>query len=91
VFRPPPNVDSALVAFRRRPDPPPLAWRDLKRVVEACFAHRRKRLPNSLELAGVAGREQAAGALAELDRPPTTRAEELAPEEFVRLATALGA
>jgi 16S rRNA (adenine1518-N6/adenine1519-N6)-dimethyltransferase len=91
VFRPPPNVDSALVAFTRRPDRPPIAWSDLKRVVEGAFAHRRKRLPNSLELAGVAERAQAAAALGELERPPTTRAEELAPAEFVRLATALGA
>jgi 16S rRNA (adenine1518-N6/adenine1519-N6)-dimethyltransferase len=89
VFRPPPNVDSALVAFRRRPDPLPIAWPQLKRVVEAAFAHRRKRLPNSLELAGLADRDRAAAALAELGRPPTTRAEELAPEEFVRLAAAL--
>jgi 16S rRNA (adenine1518-N6/adenine1519-N6)-dimethyltransferase len=89
VFRPPPNVDSALVAFRRRPTPPPVAWPELKRVVEGAFAHRRKRLPNSLELAGVASREQAASALEELDRPPTTRAEELEPAEFVRLAVAL--
>ena len=89
VFRPPPNVESALVAFRRRPQPPELAWPQLKRVVEAAFAHRRKRLPNSLELAGVADRDQAATALAELDRPPTARAEELEPEEFVRLAAAL--
>jgi 16S rRNA (adenine1518-N6/adenine1519-N6)-dimethyltransferase len=89
VFRPPPNVDSALIAFRRRPDPPPVPWPQLKRVVEAAFAHRRKRLPNSVELAGIADREQAAAALAELDRAPTARAEELAPEEFVRLALAL--
>ena len=89
VFRPRPNVDSALVAFRRRPDQPPLPWPQLKRVVEAAFAHRRKRLPNSLELAGLAGRERGAEALAELGRPPTARAEELAPEEFVSLAAAL--
>jgi 16S rRNA (adenine1518-N6/adenine1519-N6)-dimethyltransferase len=89
VFRPPPNVDSALVAFRRRPERPPVPWLQLKRVVEAAFAHRRKRLPNSLELAGFAVRDEAAAALAELDRPPTARAEELAPEEFVRLAEAL--
>jgi 16S rRNA (adenine1518-N6/adenine1519-N6)-dimethyltransferase len=89
VFRPPPNVDSALVAFRRRSEPPPIPWLQLKRVVEAAFAHRRKRLPNSLELAGVADRDQAAAALAKLDRPPTARAEELAPEEFVGLAAAL--
>ena len=89
VFRPPPNVDSALVAFRRRPRPPEVAWPQLKRVVEAAFAHRRKRLPNSLELAGIAGRDEAAAALADLDRLPTARAEELEPDEFVRLAAAL--
>src|SRR5262249_58718648 len=38
VFRPRPNVDSALVAFRRRPLPDRFA--DVKRVVEAAFAHR---------------------------------------------------
>jgi 16S rRNA (adenine1518-N6/adenine1519-N6)-dimethyltransferase len=89
VFRPRPNVDSALVAFRRRDAPPPLAWRELKQVVEAAFAHRRKRLPNSLELAGLADRDRAAAALAELGRPETTRAEELSPPEFVRLTEAL--
>ena len=90
VFRPPPNVDSALLAFRRRPHPPEIPWYRLKRVVEGSFAHRRKRLPNSLELAGVADRDRAEAALAELGRPPTARAEELPPEEFVRLAAALG-
>jgi 16S rRNA (adenine1518-N6/adenine1519-N6)-dimethyltransferase len=90
VFRPPPNVDSALVAFRRVSHPPEIPWALLKRVVEAAFAHRRKRLPNSVELAGIAHRDEAAAALASLGRPPTARAEELAPEEFVRLAAALG-
>jgi 16S rRNA (adenine1518-N6/adenine1519-N6)-dimethyltransferase len=89
VFRPPPNVDSALVAFRRRSNPPAIPWRQLKRIVEGAFAHRRKRLPNSLELAGISDRGQAAAALAELGRAPTTRAEELPPEDFVRLAAAL--
>jgi 16S rRNA (adenine1518-N6/adenine1519-N6)-dimethyltransferase len=89
VFRPPPNVDSALVAFRRRAQSPPVVWPELKRVVEASFAHRRKRLPNSVELAGLATREQAAAALESLGRPPTARAEELEPAEFVALAQAL--
>ncbi len=88
VFRPAPNVDSALVAFRRKPLPP--GFRAVKRLVEGSFAHRRKTLPNSLELAGVASREQGAEALAALGRPPATRAEALAPEEFVALARALG-
>jgi 16S rRNA (adenine1518-N6/adenine1519-N6)-dimethyltransferase len=89
VFRPQPNVDSALVAFRRRPEPPPLSWPELNRVVEGAFAHRRKRLPNSLELSGVADRDRAAAALETLGRGAQARAEELDPEEFVRLAAAL--
>jgi 16S rRNA (adenine1518-N6/adenine1519-N6)-dimethyltransferase len=89
VFRPRPNVDSALVAFRRLNAPLATPWQELKRVVEAAFAHRRKRLPNSLELAGLVERERAEAALSELGRPPTTRAEELSPEEFVELARAL--
>jgi 16S rRNA (adenine1518-N6/adenine1519-N6)-dimethyltransferase len=84
VFRPPPNVDSALVAFRRRPLPDCFA--DVKRVVEAAFSHRRKTLPNSIELAGLATRDRAQEALATLGLPATTRAEALAPEEFVGLA-----
>jgi 16S rRNA (adenine1518-N6/adenine1519-N6)-dimethyltransferase len=89
VFRPPPNVDSALVAFRRRSSPRPIPWPELKRVVEAAFAHRRKRLPNSLELAGVIDRKRAEEALETLGRRADVRAEELEPEEFVRLAGAL--
>jgi len=83
VFRPQPNVDSALVAFRRRELPHDFA--DIKRVVEAAFAHRRKTLPNSLELAGVGSREAAAAALESLGRPRATRAEALEPQEFVDL------
>ncbi len=87
VFRPPPNVDSALVAFRRVSVPP--RFREVKRVVQAAFAHRRKTLPNSLELAGVAPRARGATALAVLGRAAETRAEELAPGDFVALTDAL--
>jgi 16S rRNA (adenine1518-N6/adenine1519-N6)-dimethyltransferase len=87
VFRPQPNVDSALVALSRKPRPE--RWSDLKRVVEAAFSHRRKTLPNSLELAGVADRERAAEALAALGHPARTRAEALSPDEFVALAESL--
>jgi 16S rRNA (adenine1518-N6/adenine1519-N6)-dimethyltransferase len=83
VFRPPPNVDSALVAFRRKPLPE--SFPQVKRVVEAAFAHRRKTLPNSLSLAGVASREQAVEALSALGRSPAVRAEALQPDEFVQL------
>ena len=83
VFRPQPNVDSALVAFRRTGLPG--GYPDLKRLVEAAFAHRRKTLPNSLELSGVAPRTRAAAALAAIGRPAEVRAEALAPEDFVEL------
>ena len=87
VFRPPPNVDSALVAFRRVALPDGFAR--IKAVVEAAFAHRRKTLPNSLALVGLATRERAADALAAIGRRPETRAEALTPPEFVELAGAL--
>ena len=87
VFRPPPNVDSALVAFRRIELPP--RFERVKEIVEAAFAHRRKTLPNSLELADAATREQGAAALAAIGRDAATRAEALLPSEFVALTDAL--
>jgi 16S rRNA (adenine1518-N6/adenine1519-N6)-dimethyltransferase len=88
VFRPPPNVDSALVALRRR-GPQPERYAAVKRLVEAAFAHRRKTLPNSLELAGHTDRERAAAALEQLGFPPSIRAERLAPNDFGALAELL--
>lgn len=87
AFRPRPNVDSALVAFRRRRLPPDYAA--IKRVVQAAFAHRRKTLANSLALAGVTPRQRAADALAELEIVPSARAEELRPQQFAELARLL--
>ena len=87
VFRPRPNVDSALVAFRRTGLP--LEYPTIKTVVTAAFAHRRKTLANSLELAGRATREQAATALETIGRSAAVRAEELRPNEFVELTAAL--
>jgi len=45
VFRPPPNVDSALVAFDRIP--PPANAEQVGRLVTAAFGHRRKTLANA--------------------------------------------
>jgi 16S rRNA (adenine1518-N6/adenine1519-N6)-dimethyltransferase len=87
VFRPPPNVDSALVAFRRVALPEGFAA--IKDVVQAAFAHRRKTLPNSLELAGLAPRRRAAEALEAIGREASIRAEALEPNEFVALTAAL--
>ena len=86
VFRPRPNVDSALVAFRRTGAAPTQAT---QRVVEAAFSHRRKTLANALALSGVASRESAVVALAAIGRRSNVRAEALEPSEFVALAEAL--
>jgi len=86
VFRPRPNVDSALVAFERTgPGPPPA----VRRVVEAAFAHRRKTLANSVALAGLTSRDRATAALAAAGLDPGTRAEALPPQAFVQLADLL--
>lgn len=86
VFRPKPNVDSALVAFRRVG---PGASTDVRRVVTASFAHRRKTLANSLALAGLVSRERAVEALGVIGRAAAVRAEALEPAEFMALEEAL--
>jgi 16S rRNA (adenine1518-N6/adenine1519-N6)-dimethyltransferase len=87
VFRPPPNVDSALVSFRRLVQWGP-EFAGVKRVVQAAFGHRRKTLVNTLELSGVE-RARAARALDTLQLAADIRAERLAPPEFVKLAKLL--
>jgi 16S rRNA (adenine1518-N6/adenine1519-N6)-dimethyltransferase len=89
VFRPPPNVDSALVAFERIEAPEDAAR--VRRVVTGAFGHRRKTLPNALSLAAIASRDVAVQALVEIGRDPSTRAEALEPHEFVELTRALPA
>jgi len=86
VFRPRPRVDSALVAFVRTDAALPAGVRP---VVEGAFAHRRKTLANSLELADVARRSETERALAAIGSAPGVRAEELGPRDFVALARAL--
>jgi len=86
VFRPRPNVESALVAFRRTA---PGIQPATKRLVEGSFAHRRKMLANSLALSGIAAREDAAAALESIGLESSVRAEELTPPQFVALAGAL--
>lgn len=87
VFRPPPNVDSALVAFERIEAPANAA--DVRRVVSGAFGHRRKTLANALALAGLATRAEAVSALETIGRRPDVRAEALQPDEFIRLTEAL--
>jgi 16S rRNA (adenine1518-N6/adenine1519-N6)-dimethyltransferase len=87
VFRPRPRVDSALVRLRRvAPAPSPA----VAGLVRAAFAHRRKPLASSLELAGRASRASARRALEGLGLPADSRAEGLTPGQFAALAAELG-
>jgi 16S rRNA (adenine1518-N6/adenine1519-N6)-dimethyltransferase len=86
VFRPVPNVDSALLGLRRHG---PAPEDDVSALVHAAFAHRRKALAGSLALdPGFSSdvRERARAALTEMGHPADERAERLAPEEFRELA-----
>ncbi|HEX2104839.1 MAG TPA: 16S rRNA (adenine(1518)-N(6)/adenine(1519)-N(6))-dimethyltransferase RsmA [Solirubrobacteraceae bacterium] len=89
VFHPVPNVDSVLLVLERRgPAPAP----ELRALVQAAFAHRRKALARSLALApGFARdvRDRAREALVGLGHPADVRAERLSPEDFRALAEAL--
>jgi 16S rRNA (adenine1518-N6/adenine1519-N6)-dimethyltransferase len=86
VFRPPPRVQSALVAFERQPT---AEIADVRAVVEAAFAHRRKTAANAIALSGLASRARVEDALASIGHPANARAEELEPTEFVALAESL--
>lgn len=82
VFFPPPRVDSAVVVLERKPAAP-----GAERAVElarAGFGQRRKMLRRSLAtvLEDPVTRIQAAG------MDPTLRAEDLTPEDYLRLAAA---
>jgi 16S rRNA (adenine1518-N6/adenine1519-N6)-dimethyltransferase len=83
VFRPPPRVQSALVAFERDTT---AAIADVRAVVEAAFAHRRKTAANAVALTGLAPRARVEEALQALGHAANARAEELEPAEFVALA-----
>ncbi len=90
VFHPEPNVDSALVVLRRSAAAPPA---ELVALVHAGFAHRRKALAGSLALTpGAPGdiRDATRSALEQLGHPADARAERLPPEDWPRLADAIG-
>jgi 16S rRNA (adenine1518-N6/adenine1519-N6)-dimethyltransferase len=84
AFTPPPKVDSAVVkliphALRPAPD----LIRKLEKLTAAAFGQRRKMLRASLKAYGGEAFIEAAG----LD--PTHRAEQLSPEDFLKLAARL--
>lgn len=85
AFHPVPKVDSVTVDVRPRPDVDPAAMEPVMALVDAGFGQRRKLLRNALAVNGRRPADidemlEAAG------MPLTTRAEELQPSDWVRLA-----
>jgi 16S rRNA (adenine1518-N6/adenine1519-N6)-dimethyltransferase len=91
-FRPPPKVDSAVVALRTlaRPAFEPLDQAAFLALVSDAFRHRRKQLRGALGFEAGIGRDRADAALREAGIAPTRRPEELSVAEWVALAGALG-
>jgi 16S rRNA (adenine1518-N6/adenine1519-N6)-dimethyltransferase len=86
VFTPRPRVESALLRLIRRG---PAAGPDLSALVRAAFAHRRKSLARSLELAQPGRLKLAREALEEIGLPADARAQALSPAQFAALAERL--
>lgn len=91
-FAPPPRVASRVLAFSRLPVPLQQR-RAFLNFVKAAFAQRRKLLKSNLS--GLLGQkkiteEQLVSWLAELGFKETARAEELSPEQFVKLYQKFG-
>ena len=92
AFRPPPRVDSALVALptRARPAFAPLAREPFLRLVSDAFRHRRKQLRSALGHEAGLDRPRATAVLAAAGIGPERRPETLSLEEWVALARAIG-
>jgi 16S rRNA (adenine1518-N6/adenine1519-N6)-dimethyltransferase len=86
VFKPRPRVDSALLRLERIG---PAAPEPVARLVREAFAHRRKSVARSLELARPGSRDAVRAALRELGLSEEARAEQLAPAQFAELAERL--
>jgi 16S rRNA (adenine1518-N6/adenine1519-N6)-dimethyltransferase len=86
-FLPPPKVWSAVVSLEKREIPAgdDELYPTFKKVVKFCFSQRRKMLATSLRNAGIA---HAAALLESIEIGPTIRPEDVALEEWVRLAKA---
>ena len=86
VFSPRPRVESAVLRLERRG---PGADPATRSVVRDAFAHRRKSLARSLELAAPGRIDAVRAALMVCGLRPDARAESLGPQDFVLLASKL--
>jgi 16S rRNA (adenine1518-N6/adenine1519-N6)-dimethyltransferase len=92
AFRPPPQVESAVLHLRMRPQPlvPAAEASRFRAVVLAAFGQRRKSLANSIAAGLNMSAERARALCASARVDPGRRAESLSMEEFARLAMTTG-
>jgi 16S rRNA (adenine1518-N6/adenine1519-N6)-dimethyltransferase len=86
-FYPAPDVDSAILRFDLTRPPLPVPRDAYVRTVRASFAMRRKTIYNNLK--HIAGAKQVREALEAAGIPPETRAQDISPKRFCRLAELL--
>ena len=90
AFRPPPEVNSALVSMKMPGERAPLSIADEPRFLEflqTCFGQKRKTLRNNLR--GLASGPKIEAALQQLQIPTTARAEELTLKQFAEMYDAM--
>jgi len=88
AFIPRPHVASCLLVMTGRPDrPDPVEWPPLVRFLTASFVNRRKKLINVLHshLSAKRTKEEVQVAFDQLSLSANARAEELSPEQWLRL------
>jgi 16S rRNA (adenine1518-N6/adenine1519-N6)-dimethyltransferase len=90
AFRPPPKVDSAILAITPRSDPviAPDEEDRYRRFVQAAFGLRRKQMRRVVRTVLGVGPEAADALLGAAEIDPEVRPEVLAPEDFARLVRA---
>lgn len=90
-FLPPPKVDSAVIRFQMREEPPVEVSSEamLFRTARAAFSQRRKTAANAISAGLNLPKEQIAAALSAAGAEPSVRAEQLTLEQFAALSNAL--
>ena len=90
AFLPPPKVTSCVIRLRRKknPDLPPHQLPDFFDLVHGAFSHRRKTIANSLAFFSGIARADIESWLVRHNISPSTRAEAIGLEHYVRLAVA---
>ena len=84
VFFPPPDIQSALVGFKRKATfPDPKVIKSLSKTVKTAFSQRRKKMIKALS--AVYGKEKCIEVFKTLSIDENIRAERLSPEEFLVL------